>query len=55
MKLFSYYRSFSLIFIISVLSVPVYADSFGRLFTTPGERKELDRIRIIKEKKTKTG
>jgi hypothetical protein len=51
MKLFSYYRSFSLIFIISVLSVPVYADSFGRLFTTPGERKELDRIRIIKEKK----
>ena len=51
MKLFSYYRSFTLIFIISVLSVPVYADSFGRLFTTPGERKELERIRIIKEKK----
>lgn len=50
MKLFSHYKKLLLILIVSVLTVPVYADSFGRLFTTPGERKELDRIRQIKEK-----
>ncbi len=50
-KLFSHYRNLLLIFIVSVLTVPVHADSFGRLFTTPSERKELDRIRLIKDKK----
>ncbi len=51
MKLFSHYRNLLSILIVSVLATPAYADNFGRLFTTPSERKELDRVRLIKERK----
>jgi hypothetical protein len=48
-------RSFKLLIIIGsfILNSPVYADNLGRIFTTADERKELDKIRRIKDKPKK--
>ncbi len=50
MKLPCQYIMFLLIIFSFILINPVYADSLGRLYTSPSDRKELEKIRNAKPK-----
>ncbi len=52
MKLVNY-QIISIFIATGIVFTPAYADSLGRLFTTPVERKQLDKIRHAKEKPKK--
>ena len=49
MKLVNYHI-ISIFIVTGIIFTPAYADSLGRLYTSPSERKQLDRIRQAKEK-----
>ena len=53
MKLLNYQIIFILIVTGAIVTLPAHADNLGRLFTTPAERKQLDKIRHAKEKPKK--
>jgi hypothetical protein len=50
MKLLYCHKILILIIVSLVLIVPVNADSLGRLYTSPSDRKALDKIRHTKQK-----
>lgn len=52
MKLINYHI-ISIFIATGIIFTPAYADSLGRLFTSPVERKQLDKIRLAKEKPKK--
>ena len=53
MTLLKQYKYLILILASMIMTPPSYADSLGRIYTSPGERKELNKIRNSKEKKPK--
>ncbi|MFT5395861.1 MAG: hypothetical protein ACI85N_001049 [Gammaproteobacteria bacterium] len=53
MKLMTHYKFYILLLASLTIMQPVNADSLGRLFTTPGERITLDKVRNAKPKPEK--
>ena len=53
MKVYYPYKILLLLICSSILITPVYADQLGRLYTSPADRKQLDKIRHAKPKPEK--